>query len=132
MLKRSDSQIEIPRSVLVLDNERGFLDVVTMILESHGYEVQQANHAHQALGLMDRRKPDLILTDVMMPEVDGFHFLRQVRQRPSWSDIPVVMVSAYDEPEIKESATAAGAEFMAKPFSANQLRSTVGAYFLAD
>lgn len=120
----------LAKSILIVDDERSFSDVVAVILEGQGYHVQQASHANQALGLMDQARPDLILTDLMMPEIDGLNFIRQVRERPNWADIPVVMVSAHDQPEIQESARQAGAVgFMAKPFSARELRDTVGACF---
>ncbi len=133
MITVSNSLLELPRSILVLDDERAFCDVVSVILESQGYRVRRAHHANQALGLMDESKPDLILSDVMMPEVDGFRFLEHVRQRPDWSDIPVVMISAYDEPEIQEHAMKAGASgFISKPFSATELRDSVGTYLRDD
>lgn len=119
-----------PPSILVIDDERGFCDVVTVILESQGYEVHQAHHANDAFGMIDAKAPDLILTDMMMPEVDGVALIRRLRETPNWADIPVVMISAYSEPEIQENALEAGAAaFMSKPFSASELRSTVGAYF---
>lgn len=129
----SNSLFEQARSILVLDDERAFCDVVSIILESQGYRVRYANHAAQAFGIMDEDKPDLILSDVMMPEVDGFHFLQQMREQPHWSDIPVLMISAYDEPEIQESALKAGAAgFISKPFSATELRDKVKAYLIDD
>jgi len=119
-----------PRSILVVDDERGFCDVVTVILESQGYQVHKAHHANDAIDLMDEATPDLILTDMMMPEIDGVGLIKLLRETPAWADIPVVVVSAYSEPEIQENAFAAGATgFISKPFSASELRSTVGAYF---
>ena len=121
---------ETSRSILVVDDERAFCDVVTVILESQGYQVQQAHHANDALGLLDETTPDLILTDMMMPEMDGVGLIKRLRETPKWADIPVVVISAYSEPEVQENAFAAGATgFISKPFSASELRSTVGAYF---
>ena len=121
---------ETSRSILVVDDERGFCDVVTVILESQGYQVQQAHHANDALGLLDETTPDLILTDMMMPEMDGVGLIKRLRETPKWANIPVVVISAYSEPEVQENAFAAGATgFISKPFSASELRSTVGAYF---
>lgn len=121
---------ETSRSILVVDDERGFRDVVTVILESQGYQVQQAHHANDALGLLDETTPDLILTDMMMPEMDGVGLIKRLRETPKWANIPVVVISAYSEPEVQENAFAAGATgFISKPFSASELRSTVGAYF---
>jgi CheY-like chemotaxis protein len=130
MLSFKEEIPEAPKSILIVDDERGFCDVVAVILEGQGYQVQQANHANQALGLMDETRPDLILTDLMMPEIDGIKFIRKVRERASWAEIPVVMVSAHGEPEVQETAREAGAVgFMAKPFTARELRDTVGACF---
>lgn len=121
---------ETSRSILVVDDERGFRDVVTVILESQGYQVQQAHHANDALGLLDETTPDLILTDMMMPEMDGVGLIKRLKETPKWANIPVVVISAYSEPEVQENAFAAGATgFISKPFSASELRSTVGAYF---
>lgn len=121
---------ETSRSILVVDDERGFRDVVTVILESQGYQVHQAHHANDALGLLDETMPDLILTDMMMPEMDGVGLIKRLRETPKWANIPVVVISAYSEPEVQENAFAAGATgFISKPFSASELRSTVGAYF---
>ncbi len=121
---------EKSRSILVVDDERGFCDVVSVILESQGYEVHMAHHANDAFGLLDKTIPGLILTDMMMPEVDGVTLIKRLQETPAWADIPVIVVSAYSEPEIQENAFEAGAAaFMCKPFSASELRSTVNTYF---
>ena len=118
------------RSILVVDDERAFCDVVTVILESQGYEVHKAHHANDAFGILDETRPDLILTDMMMPEIDGVGLMKRLQETPAWADIPVGVISAYSEPEIQENAFEAGAvAFISKPFSASELRSTVGAYF---
>ena len=130
MLTLGTETIETSGSILVVDDERGFCDVVSVILESQGYRVYMAHHANDAFSLLDETKPDLILTDMMMPDIDGVSLIRRLRETPAWADIPVVVVSAYSEPEIQENAMEAGAAaFIAKPFSASELRSTVGAYF---
>ena len=110
---------ETSRSILVVDDERGFRDVVTVILESQGYQVHQAHHANDALGLLDETTPDLILTDMMMPEMDGVGLIKRLRETPKWANIPVVVSSAYSKPVGQEEALAAGDTcFIAKPFSA--------------
>ncbi len=130
MLTLKSEEIENSRSILVVDDERGFCDVVTVILETQGYEVHMAHHANDAFGMLDKTRPDLILTDMMMPDIDGVGLIKRLQETPAWADIPVVVISAYSEPEIQENALEAGASgFMSKPFSASELRSTVGAYF---
>lgn len=130
MFNLGADKVETSRSILVVDDERGFCDVVTVILESQGYEVYKAHHANDAFGLLDKTTPGLILTDMMMPEVDGVSLIKRLQATPAWADIPVIVVSAYSEPEIQENALEAGAVgFMSKPFSASELRSTVNSYF---
>jgi CheY-like chemotaxis protein len=80
--------------------------------------------------MLDTARPDLILTDMMMPDIDGVGLIKRLQETPAWADIPVVVISAYSEPEIQENAFEAGASgFMSKPFSATELRTAVGAYF---
>ena len=130
MLTLNAKEIKNSRSILVVDDERGFCDVVTVILETQGYEVHMAHHANDAFGKLDTTRPDLILTDMMMPDIDGVGLIKRLQETPAWADIPVVVISAYSEPEIQEYAFEAGAAgFMSKPFSASELRSTVSAYF---
>ena len=131
MIGLSDESAESSPSILVIDDERGFCDVVQVILESQGYQVHKAHHAEAAFGFLNDTTPDLILTDLMMPELDGVSLIRRLQETPNWAKIPVVMLTAHDEPEIQESALQAGASgFMGKPFSAGELRSMVGAYFI--
>jgi len=133
MPPKKDLFDKTPRTVLVIDDERGFCDVVSVILESQGYEVQQAYEANDAFGMLTETVPDLILTDLMLPEIDGLSLIRRLRETPSWAQIPVVMISAHSDPEIQESAKQAGADgFIAKPFSATELRTTVRSYFLEN
>lgn len=130
MLTLGAKTIETAGSILVVDDERAFCEVVTVILESQGYQVHKAHHANDAFSLLDETTPGLILTDMMMPDIDGVSLIKRLRETPAWADIPVVVVSAYSEPEIQKNAFEAGAAgFIAKPFSASELRSTVGAYF---
>ncbi len=130
MLTLGAETVETSGSILVVDDERGFCEVVTVILESQGYQVHKAYHANDAFGLLDETTPDLILTDMMMPDIDGVGLIKRLRETPAWADIPVVVISAYSEPEIQENAFEAGASgFISKPFSATELRATVGAYF---
>ncbi len=130
MLTLGAETVESSGLILVVDDERGFCDVVTMILESQGYRVNKAHHANDAFGLLGETTPDLILTDMMMPDIDGVSLIKRLRETPAWADIPVIVVSAHSEPEVQENAFEAGAaDFIAKPFSASELRSTVGAIF---
>ncbi len=119
----------MPPTILLVDDEPDFCSALHDILEAAGYEVHQAATAGEALALLDRLQPDLILSDVMMPGMDGYAFLRRVRARPQASQIKAVAVSAKGMPEDIEAARSAGADgYLVKPFSARELRETVATF----
>jgi len=77
--------------IMVVDDDHDILRIVSRTLELEGYTVSLANDGKEALALLEKRHPDLVLLDVMMPELDGFQVLELLRQR---SDVPVIMVTA--------------------------------------
>jgi CheY-like chemotaxis protein len=119
----------LSRSVMVVDDEPDFCTVVGELLSACNYFVYKAYSAMEAFQLLDRVKPDLILADVMMPEVDGLAMLRRLRQEPNWNGIPTIVVSARVRHEDRMAAMLAGADaFIAKPFTAKQLTSTIESF----
>jgi CheY-like chemotaxis protein len=115
--------------VMVIDDEPDFCTVVGELLGISHMEVQKAYSADEAVDLMEKRTPDLILTDVMMPGQDGLTFLRHVKARPDWQAIPAIVVSACVRQEDREAALRAGADaFLPKPFSWEQLRRAIAPY----
>lgn len=112
--------------VLIVDDEKAFCTVVAEVLEWEGLVVRQAHSADQALSLLEEIAPDLILTDLMMPEVDGLSFIRRLREDPAWSETPIILVSAWSDPDTLQSALEAGANScLTKPFSVDVLRESV-------
>jgi len=113
-------------TVLVVDDEPLFRDVVGDILTAAGHSVILASSVHDALKAMRLEKPGVILTDQMMPDLDGLSFVYRVRADREWSDVRVIVVSAKSTPEDIERARQAGADdYLVKPFSAGELRSMV-------
>lgn len=109
--------------VLVVDDEVAFGAVMREVLVSFGMDVRVAVGAKQALTEMQRETPDLLLVDVMMPEVDGLSLIRMVQKEPSWLSIPILVVSARAGQADQHEALFAGADaFLAKPFTADELR----------
>ena len=107
--------------VLIVDDDPGVRRHVRVSLEAEGYTVREAGGAAEGLALVDEERPDLILLDVMMPQVDGWEMLRQVQERHGVGAIPVVMFSGRTE-EGAEQATERGAQaFVGKPFDPEQL-----------
>ncbi len=97
------------------------------ILRMYQAEVYTAPGAEEAIGLLDSVAPDLILTDVMMPEIDGLTFVRRIRSGGPLSAVPIIIVSAGVSQREQAAAMQAGADqFLAKPFSLMDLRAAVG------
>jgi CheY-like chemotaxis protein len=110
----------------VVDDDSAYCTIIRELLVRHGYQVRLAYGADQALDLLQRERPDLILADLMMPEVDGLTFLKQLRQSPAQRRIPTIVVSALVLAKERLAAVQAGADaFVAKPFSINQLRAAI-------
>jgi excisionase family DNA binding protein len=107
--------------VLVVDDDPAVREVVRANLVFEGYTVHEAGSAEEGLRLLDEEPPDLILLDVMMPEVDGWEMLRHVQERHGVGAIPVIMFSGrVDEGEAK--AASRGAQgFVGKPFDPESL-----------
>lgn len=112
--------------ILVVDDEPAFCEVVCEILEAAGYRAVKASNVHAAYQRLSEQKPDLILTDVMMPEIDGLTFTRQLQADPQHASIPVVVVTARTSAQDRQEALDAGAvQVLAKPFSSSQLEALV-------
>jgi PAS domain S-box-containing protein len=112
--------------VLLADDNADMRDYVRRLL--HGRcEVRSVGDGSAALREMREHRPDLVLADVMMPEMDGFELLRQIRGDPTLRDIPVVLLSARAGEESRVEGLAAGAnDYLVKPFAARELVARVG------
>lgn len=114
------------QSILVIDDERSFCDVVSEILDSYGYRVFQAYSAAQAEELLQGIHPDLMILDIMMPDVDGLTLIRRLRSDPAFAEIPIIVSSAKFLAEDRAAAIEAGANaYLSKPFSARDLKSSI-------
>jgi signal transduction histidine kinase/FixJ family two-component response regulator len=124
-LPAARSSKQSPARVLVADDNADMRDYVGRILASR-YLVETAANGAEALAAVRRRRPDLLLTDVMMPLCDGFALLRQIRADPALSDLPVILLSARAGDDAKVEGLDAGADdYLIKPFSAQELLARV-------
>jgi len=102
--------------ILVVDDEEKNLKLLSIILQSGNYDIQTATNGREALEKTREYSPDLILLDVMMPEMDGFETCRRLREDPDTRFIPVVMVTALGDQESRNRGLDAGADdFLTKP-----------------
>ncbi|HBE73069.1 MAG TPA: hypothetical protein DDW31_03100 [candidate division Zixibacteria bacterium] len=108
--------------IMVVDDEEDLLDFVKLVLEGAGYSVFSALTGHEALQQMYREKPDLILLDIMMPDLDGMELLKILKVEESTASIPVAMLTAKVEPKDKMAALQEEAvDYICKPFSPQEL-----------
>ena len=102
--------------LLVVDDEEMNRDLLARRLQRRGYEVETAADGQQALGMIEQRPFDLVLLDIMMPVMDGMQVLSTLRQRYSMRELPVIMVTATDEPRSVVEALNMGAnDYVTKP-----------------
>lgn len=112
----------IGRSALVIDDSKSARFALRRYLESHRYQVEAVETADEGMRVLERSRPDVIFLDHVMPGVDGFTVLRDLRANPATARIPVVICSSNDGPEFTARARAAGATcVLLKPPNPEQL-----------
>lgn len=117
-----------PGRILVVDDNESNRDMISRRLQHEGYDVCIADSGHKALALLSTQAVDLILLDVMMPEMNGHDVLKELKADSRWRDIPVIMISALDEIESVVRCIERGAEdYLPKPFDPVLLRARIGA-----
>lgn len=120
------SSEEKPR-ILVIDDDPELQNLVTTILERANMEPIPAINATQAAQILRQRPlPHVIILDMMLPDVSGIEFLRQLRAKDTFDDIPVVILSAVVDPDqIREGLNEGADRYLTKPYLANNLVSTI-------
>ncbi|MBQ6867110.1 MAG: response regulator transcription factor [Clostridia bacterium] len=123
----------MPKKVLIVEDEKAISDIIMFNLKREGYEVMQALTGTDGLNMALNENPDIVLLDIMLPEMDGFEVLEKIREV---SEVPVIMVTAREEERDKVLGLETGADdYVTKPFSMVELiarvkantRRTVGA-----
>jgi len=108
--------------ILVVDDEIETLRLVGLTLQRQGYQIVAANNGEQALSMIQSEKPDLVILDIMMPDVDGFEVARQLRDSPATSNLPILMFSAKAQLDDKVTGYEAGADdYLTKPIHPAEL-----------
>lgn len=109
--------------ILIVDDERQITRALRASLQGHGFEVSTAVDGFEALGMFDDVKPDLLITDLSMPNMDGVELTRAVRK---FTDIPIIVLSVRDQDANKVLALDSGADdYVTKPFSVTELLARV-------
>ncbi len=114
--------------LLVVDDNEANRDMLSKRLSREGYSVDTASNGREALEKLEHKAYDLILLDIVMPEMDGFAVLQKVRSNPRWKEVAVIMISALDEIRSVVRCIEMGAEdYLPKPFDPVLLRARIGA-----
>ncbi|MGD1910988.1 MAG: sensor histidine kinase [Rivularia sp. (in: cyanobacteria)] len=111
--------------ILAVDDIYDNLLAVEAILSEDNYEITIEEDSKKALALVEESPPDLILLDVMMPDIDGYEFTRRIRQNSALPFIPILLVTAYDESSVVEGLDAGADDFIRKPINLDELQARV-------
>jgi two-component system sensor histidine kinase/response regulator len=112
--------------VLVVEDEQAILEIITYLLQDEGYKVLQAPNGMEALSLLEQDRPDLIISDIRMPGMDGFELCERVRADPGFVQLPFVFLTGKDERADMRRGMGLGADdYLTKPFEPEELLTAV-------
>jgi CheY-like chemotaxis protein len=118
--------------ILVVDDEPALVHYVEMVLSRDGYDILKASNGREALDIIYQERPDLVLLDLMMPEMDGLQVLRQLRSSDEYCDLPVIMLTAKSaEDDIVRGFEGGVTDYINKPAVSSVLRSRVRRWLLS-
>jgi CheY-like chemotaxis protein len=114
------------KTVLIIEDEEDAAELFAEMMRVSGFRVLKTSNSAPALGMMATEKPDVIILDIMMPEISGLDILRQMRRDPELAHIPVVVVSAKSMPaDIKNGMEAGASTYLTKPVGFLDLKEAV-------
>ena len=103
----------MPVKLLVIDDDSAVTDLLSLLLKSNGFEVAATNNSTEGLSMIRENAPDVIILDLMMPEMDGWQICKAVRE---FSQVPIIILSALNDPSMIASVLDAGADdYLTKP-----------------
>ncbi len=111
--------------ILAIDDTPENLRLAEALLAPQGYDVVCVSSGRDALGRLDRERPDLLLVDIVMPEMNGYEVTKAVRANADWRHLPVIMITATGGADLVRSLEAGADDFVSKPFDKNELLARV-------
>ncbi|MDO9129050.1 MAG: response regulator [Anaerolineales bacterium] len=116
-----------PKRVLCIEDEAEMIDLIRLILGRRGFEVKGANGGLEGLEMIRKEKPDLVLLDLMMPDMDGWEVYQQMKADEATRDIPVIVVTAKAQSidKVLGLHIAKVDDYIAKPFSPQELLASI-------
>ena len=117
-----DNLTKDSKQLLLIDDDPNLILLVKDYLEFRGYDVTTAENGREALEVLEQKVPDMIICDVMMPEMDGYSLVKHIRQEPRVNSVPVLFLSAKGQSQDRVKGLNEGADFyMVKPFEPEEL-----------
>lgn len=114
------------KTVLIIEDEEDAAELFAEMMRVSGYRVIKTSRSTPAIGMMTAEKPDVVLLDIMMPEISGLDILRQMRRDPALANIPVVVITAKGMPaDIKNGMEAGAFTYLTKPVGFLDLKEAV-------
>ena len=114
-----------PRILIAEDFEENRV-ALKLILKHTGFDVIEAEDGQQAIEVVRREEPDLVLMDITLPVLDGLQATREIRSEEKFEQLPIIVVSAHDNEEIRrEAAEAGGSEYISKPIEIEELKKLI-------
>lgn len=124
----TEANKDIPR-ILIVDDVEANRFILSDIIADMGYQPMLAENGMQALKIIQRRKPQLIISDISMPEMDGYELCQQLKADSDMKVIPMIFISAYDEPEdVVKGFSVGGADYITKPFMPEVVKARVNVH----
>lgn len=118
--------------VLVVDDEPEITDIVQTFLDEAGYQVLVENNPHKAIEVARNFQPDIILLDIMMPEVDGYDICKGLKEDPQFASTPIIFLTGKDRSDdMGRSFKSGGDMFIKKPFSCERLLEIINIVLLS-
>lgn len=114
------------KKILVVDDEEQNVKLLSSLLKAEGYETEAASNGREAVEKVKLSPPDLVLMDIMMPDMDGYQAIRRIRDMDAFGDLPIVALTAKAMRGDREESLAAGAsDYVTKPVEIDQLLDTL-------
>jgi len=122
LLNQKPIMSAIIKTVLLVDDEPNIIVPLEFLIKKEGYITLTASNGKQALQIMETTKPDVVILDVMMPELDGFETAKIIRQHPAWEDVRIIFLTAKGTDKDKVDGYRSGGEiYLTKPFDNEEI-----------
>ena len=113
------------KKIMIVDDEPDILFTVGQMLKINGYEVIKAANGEDCLNKLNKAIPDLVLLDIMMPEMSGWDVAAKIKENPKWCDIPIVFLTAKGDTMSIGMGNMAAEDYITKPFDIEDLKERV-------